>query len=352
MPLRIGKKGGGGVSKAISGGAKSVTGGGGQNFTKYGHKKAQQAGNSLAREGQRGANSLGKDVAKSFKDPLGYGREKGGKISSGIKTAMGNDPARSKPGQAPGAPGTPAAGNNEFNPFPFDYAKRTPTLNDQGLLQDKYKLDVTKERAESPWLKQQFAKQADEERFAKDDAVKNAEMNRANAASGLAQTSGASAGSMERMQKNSSRDALLAQQRVGQQGIDTRHGLRIGDTERQIGADQYNLGNTFGQIDKTYGADKDVWGQMAAGYANEQLANAIGEQKPVGIDQTLMDARSRAFGGGGWANGLRNPAQAMQPGGAGAWGVPSGNPQTGAFGVPGWNNNGTPYYGGQDKRPY
>lgn len=207
------------------------------------------------------------------------------------------------------APGTPEK-EKEFNPYPFDWAKRKETVDAKGNLDDRFKLDVTKERGESPWLKQQFAKQGMEEQQGKDQAVKDSAAERANAQSGLAQTAGASAGSMERMQNSSSRDALVNQQKVGMQGAQQRQDLRIGDTERQIGADKTNIGTNLEQIDQTYGGDKDLWKAKSAAYGGEQMAQQIEAQKPTDSWQQFYDFRDKNKGLG--AVGMMNPANMMK----------------------------------------
>jgi hypothetical protein len=239
-----------------------------------------------------------------------------GQINNAIKSKFGGKKKSEGGSSDPAAPAAPAgapAAEKEFNPYPWDWAKRKETVDAKGNLDDRFKLDVTKERGESPWLKQQFAKQGMEEQQGKDQAVKDSAAERANAQSGLAQTAGASAGAMERMQGASSRDALVNQQKVGMQGAQQRQDLRIGDTERQIGADKTNIGTNLEQIDQTYGADKDLWKTKSAAYGGEQMAKDIEGQKSGDHWQKFFDWRDKNKGLGTIGN--MNPANQGAAGG-------------------------------------
>lgn len=181
-----------------------------------------------------------------------------------------------------GLPPSPAYGqqyaNGTFNGWqlPVEPPKRAPTLDAQGNLLNKYKLDVTSDRPESAWLRMQLQRQGLEEQRGLGLADKDAAINRANVMSSAAQLGGASSGAAERLGSRFAKDAALQQQDIRSQGAWGRLGLRESDLQRQIGGDQYNIQQALGQVQQAYGADSDTFNTLAQAYSAEQLANAMG----------------------------------------------------------------------------
>jgi hypothetical protein len=181
--------------------------------------------------------------------------------------------AQGVPGGTPGKPTAPKPWESQL---PFDFAKRMQTVDPKtGLLKSQYQLDVTKERAESPWLKQQLAKQADLASLQRDKAAMQAQSGLSSGIGTLARSGGATGGASAMLARQSMVDRMKANQGIASDQSQIGQDLRGKDFLQQVGAERENIAGALGQIDRTYDADRNLFTDKAQAYSAQQIADAM-----------------------------------------------------------------------------
>lgn len=161
--------------------------------------------------------------------------------------------------------------------FPFTPPTRQPTVDPStGMLYDQFQLDVTGARPESPWLKQQLAKQDLLMGQRRDQATSAALGARDTGFNQLASSGGLSSGARERLNQTAQRGISNAQATLSAQDSLNRLGLRTQDFTNQVNADKWNIGNNFGQIDSQANFDTGLFDIAATAWGADQIAKGYG----------------------------------------------------------------------------
>lgn len=196
--------------------------------------------------------------------------------------------------------------------LPFNAPERRQTLDNWGNLSPQYQLDVTRERPESPWLRQAIGRDEAVHQMHRDQAMRDNMAGQTSAWNNLARTGGLDSGARERIARTGQRDLASSNALLANQAAQNQMGLRMQDFQNQVAADQYNIGNTLGQVDREFAADMGIFQERAKAYGADQTANAIagaGQQK--GFMDRLTSTGDNSFwgdmkgvtGGNPWVTG-------------------------------------------------
>lgn len=231
-----------------------------------------------------------------------------------------------------------------FDPAPERFETYDPKT---GKLKKKFRLDVAKERGITPMGKLELDRQRSLLKSNIGDMYGRSAAGMADARGRLAQTGGLGGGAAERIQRSGNRDRMNALQRMYGGHQRNQLGIRSQDIGRQIQADQNNITNNLGEIERTYQGQLQSYDIGAKIHSGEIMADAIGRGGGGG------------GGPGGLLGGMMNPNLLGVAGGVaggisgGPWGAAGGyaagnwvGEQTG-FGLQGQSGGGGGGSGGQ-----
>lgn len=201
----------------------------------------------------------------------------------------------------------------EIEQLPFDAPTRQPTFDTKGNLLPQYKLDVTKERPETAWAKQAKAIENQNLNLYRDQAMSDSLANQEFQRNRLAETGGLTAGASERI--GASGMNALSNQYAGLQNQSSQnlYGIGMQDYANQIGADKFNIANTFQNINDQGQFDWNIFNTGAQAYGAEQMANAYESAADKARQKNELDKVSDILNPTAWAGGKGDKLKYLDP---------------------------------------
>lgn len=183
------------------------------------------------------------------------------------------------PNQPQGMGGTTLVGpqgNQGMNHFGIERPNRMQTINPQsGKLNDRYTLDPMGAYQESPWAKMMQSNMQGQFDSQVGDITTQANQGIRSGWDALARQGGLTGGGRLALQKSGMRDAMLNKQRASSDLANRMSGLGATDYDRQLRMQEGNINRNLDQIDRSFGANMDVYTEQMQKAASDYMADSM-----------------------------------------------------------------------------